>query len=591
MAKSILDVDVQDEKFLKFKALFDQYQTALKKMPGAWGNVGDATEKAAESTEVLNERMGRMEDHLTDLAHGQRQWLHTVRDTDRAFAGVDTRLRNIGATLRSLWGSTAAFARATGRTALGSGLLGAGALWGLTNLAHSAGDTRRTSQGLGLAPGELGAYRTNFSRFADPGSVLGNIANARNDPSAWWAFTSMGMSDFQSRSNADLATAMPLRAKQIFNEGGGNAQYAQARGLTTFFSMEDLRRLQSMTDQEIEAAGKRYQADVRQMAVSDALAKRWQDLSVQLNRASTAVETSFLRALGPLAPELEKLSDAFTQAVTNVLTTDKLREIITATGRGIEQAARYLASPEFMQDMRRLGQTIEDIWQAIQRVARWINGLTLSGPPGPDTRDPANPRYQVEDYDNPEEVSRRRREWGLFPYRLPADSRGRQQGGAGFDPISAAERKFELPEYLLDKMWMVESARGTQMLGPVTASGERARGHFQFMPRTGAEYGLTRDQDFDDLEMSSQAAGRYIFNLRRQFRGDLRAAVAAYNYGQGNVQRLMRERGERWEEGLPRETAQYLARVLGASYAGPRIVIENNTGGSATVTQNVIPYQ
>lgn len=587
MAKSILDIEVNDEQFLKFKKLFDQYQAALKKMPGDWGKVDGQVEKTSDTTEVLLGHLGRIEGRLGDLVHGQRQWLHSVRETDHAFGAVDLRLRSIGATLRSLWGSTAAFARATGITALGSGLLGAGALWGLSNLAHGAGDTRRTSQGLGLAPGELGAYRTNYSRFADPGSVLGSIANARNDPASWWAFVSMGMSDFQNRSNADLATSMPLRAKQIFNEGGGNAQYAQARGLTQFFSMEDLRRLSAMTDQEIEAAGRRYQADVRQMAVSDALAKRWQDLSVQLTRASTAVETSFLRALGPLAPELEKLSDAFTAAVTNVLTTDKLREIITATGHGIEQAARYLASPEFMQDMRRLGAGIEETWQAIQRVVRWVNSLTLSGPPAEDTRSPANPRYQVENFEDPAEASERARRWGLFPWRLPQDSRGRDQGAPGFDPISASERRSNLPEYLLDKMWMVESGKGTQM-GPSSAG---AYGHFQFMPATGAQYGLTRPEHFTDLERSATAAGRYMYDLRQQFRGDLRAAVAAYNYGPGNVQRLMRERGEKWEEGLPAETRTYMARVLSASYAGPRIVIENNTGGSATVTQNVTPYQ
>ena len=42
---------------------------------------------------------------------------------------------------------------------------------------------------------------------------------------------------------ASLATDMSMKAKRIYQSGGGSEQEARSRGLLEFFSMEDLRRL------------------------------------------------------------------------------------------------------------------------------------------------------------------------------------------------------------------------------------------------------------------------------------------------------------------------------------------------------------
>jgi soluble lytic murein transglycosylase-like protein len=197
----------------------------------------------------------------------------------------------------------------------------------------------------------------------------------------------------------------------------------------------------------------------------------------------------------------------------------------------------------------------------------------------------------AEDFDAEEERRRRQQRWS-FPYRQLGDSQGRTPGQEGFDPVSASERQHGLPQNLLQNIWTVESGRGQSMLGPVTRSGERARGHFQFMPRTGAQYGLRSDEDFNDLGRSSVAAGRYMRDLIEWFKGDLRAATAAYNYGPGNVGKLMGEKGDKWEQFLPAETRAYLDKVFGSrAPTQVQVRIENQTGGSPVVTQNVTVAQ
>ncbi len=69
-----------------------------------------------------------------------------------------------------------------------------------------------------------------------------------------------------------------------------------------------------------------------------------------------------------------------------------------------------------------------------------------------------------------------------------------------------------------------------------------AIGLFQFLPKTGERYGLTR-QDLLDVEKSADAAARYIANNLKKFKDDpMKEALAllAYNRGEHNVARDLR---------------------------------------------------
>src|SRR5271154_4197613 len=97
-----------------------------------------------------------------------------------------------------------------------------------------------------------------------------------------------------------------------------------------------------------------------------------------------------------------------------------------------------------------------------------------------------------------------------------------------------------------------------------------AGGMWQFMP-TGA-YGLTRNGWFDerfDPEKSSIAYAKYMKTLYNQF-GDWYLAMAAYDWGPGNVQRAVMKTGyaDFWElykrNVLPAETKNYVPGIIAA---------------------------
>jgi membrane-bound lytic murein transglycosylase D len=96
----------------------------------------------------------------------------------------------------------------------------------------------------------------------------------------------------------------------------------------------------------------------------------------------------------------------------------------------------------------------------------------------------------------------------------------------------------------------IESAFNPQAL-----SGARASGIWQFMPATGRDFDLRQNlfrDDRRDVMASTRAALDYLETLHRMF-GDWHLALAAYNWGQGNVQRAL-DRAQR--AGLP---GSYLA--------------------------------
>jgi membrane-bound lytic murein transglycosylase D len=76
---------------------------------------------------------------------------------------------------------------------------------------------------------------------------------------------------------------------------------------------------------------------------------------------------------------------------------------------------------------------------------------------------------------------------------------------------------------------------------PEAMSRARAAGMWQFMPATGRHFGLKQNvfrDDRRDVRASTDAALDYLTRLHRMF-GDWHLALAAYNWGEGNVQRAL----------------------------------------------------
>jgi soluble lytic murein transglycosylase-like protein len=113
---------------------------------------------------------------------------------------------------------------------------------------------------------------------------------------------------------------------------------------------------------------------------------------------------------------------------------------------------------------------------------------------------------------------------------------------------------------------IVESA-----FNPFAYSRSHASGLWQFIAPTGERYGLSRnywqDQRRDVIE-STDAALDYLAHLRDRFDGNWFLAIAAYNYGSGNIRRAinrnlaLRRKTDYFSLSLPAETRAYVPKLV-----------------------------
>lgn len=149
--------------------------------------------------------------------------------------------------------------------------------------------------------------------------------------------------------------------------------------------------------------------------------------------------------------------------------------------------------------------------------------------------------------------------------------------------FAETERKFGLPAGLLNGIYQTESGGGRHL-----KSAAGALGPFQMMPATLNRYGITNP--FGMYRETYAAADTEKRELAR-YHGDLRKAVAAYNLGDPKLDRVIAKYGDQWEQHLPRETRDYINRVLSRMpQQKTSVVIQNKTGSDMFVTTNALAH-
>ncbi|HEY0427386.1 MAG TPA: transglycosylase SLT domain-containing protein [Pyrinomonadaceae bacterium] len=115
------------------------------------------------------------------------------------------------------------------------------------------------------------------------------------------------------------------------------------------------------------------------------------------------------------------------------------------------------------------------------------------------------------------------------------------------------------------------------MWKPTAMSWAAASGLWQFIPGTGARFGLRRTAYIDErnsFEAATRASAKYLKFLANRYGGNWELAMAAYNSGEGNVDRAVSRAGVAnfWVAYayLPQETRNYVPNILAT------ILIANN---------------
>jgi hypothetical protein len=370
-ARSIIDIDIRDEKFQKFLKLFAKFKGETAELPKQWA---DVSEKFGTSLETMNAMVESLDKFLTnekDIATAEER-------RAKAWKSIKDNVTTSG---RSLLNTTKTLAKWVGIGGLFSGLIGAGGLYGIDRLAAGAAGARRSAFGLGTTAGAQKAFGIEFSRFINPEQFLGGVNEALHDISQRVALLSAGVpgSVLATGDAAKVGADLLLRLKDLADRTNPAvyAQAIQARGLGGITSIEDLTRLHGMSrreilDQETEFA--RRTAQLNKYLTPQTLLGM-QKLTTQLQVAGAKIESSFVGALGKLdrSGSIEKLSDAVSGAATTIVDSISQKDF-DSIARGVEDFAKYVASPSFRSDLKTF---VDDMSYASRKIVSGLQWLGL----------------------------------------------------------------------------------------------------------------------------------------------------------------------------------------------------------------------
>ncbi|HAH6053521.1 TPA: lytic transglycosylase domain-containing protein [Escherichia coli] len=618
VAKSIVDIDVNDDKFVAFMERFREYQSALDDLPEAWrvaavgiGESSKQTEKAkgetkelgaefnavAEAILTINSGIDRLNTNLEDSKKKQDEFNKSTRSAKGFLSDATKDAKSLAGHIKE---ATASLLSWGGIVGIFTGVLGVGGLFGINRLAATTGAQRFTSLGLGTSIGALDSTAINYQKaLGNPAGTLGAIRDSQMDLSKRWTFQAMGINN-PDQDPAKLLPQMIRNARDIFVQNGSTLQGAQAHGLTNFFTLDDLNRFKNMSDEEITAMEKRAQQDARMLQITDQQARQWQDFNVQLDYSSQSIRNTFVRGLGPLTPQLSKLSDALSGAIDTVLKSPELGKWIDALARGIERFGNYLSSPEFTSDVlsfmdgvKRLGQSVSrliDLFAGKISLSEFMSGSSsILGSSTMEDAEGSQPYVPGSESDP--------RVWGVLKWGKMASGVAPTQYD---DYFSEAAKK-----YNVDPRWLKAIAAGESSWDQNAVSKAGAKGLMQVMPGNFQP----GENPFDPRD--NIMAGARVFSWAMQSaNGDLDEALRYYNGGVRRGSSENRAYPGRIREkyaamyGEPKsndatgvdsseiakntsKTNQLLQQIVdgkGGRGGSGDVVIYNNTGGNAVVT-------
>jgi len=548
----VVQIPLDTKEFDAFASKFDSFRDQLARTPGKWKEAGaEMTALAAtvEKMQAAARKAGADKEHEDE---GDKERFRRLKDSeglwDKMAHSSSTMAKNvldIGTSLLK-WGGLLA----------GGALFGS--LFGIDRLAHSIGNTRSESMGFGMSPAALQAFTTNFGgKGLDTQSFLSSMLGMETDITkrAPWYMLSGGKAMSGDTTQDSLAYLQSIRDwtqrtdKSMLGTLG--AAYQVPLGA------QDLNKIQDMKPAEWSALMASFNRDQKSFGLSNTGAKAWQDLSIQIERTGTLLKDKFAVALEPLVPSLVKLSVAAGDLIAAFLKSPAVKTAVDDFSKWLEKLSTDMDASSFLDGVSKLKLGIVDLADLIHTVAHPLD--TAGGYFG-------GKMAELHDW--------------LFPNKaaVSADT----QSYSNY--LSRLDKHFGLPDGAMNRVWQQESGGA---LYPSTSK-KGAIGAFQLMPDTAKQYGAN---PFDPVQ-SANAGGAYLHDLLQKY-ADFDKALAAYNYGPGNLDKVLAAHPKDWTRYVPAETRDYVAGKQGGrssdgSYFAPQgtgvtINIMNATGGNAAV--------
>jgi hypothetical protein len=536
VTKAIIEVDIRDEKFQRFRELFDRYTAELAKTPNAWKAVSKESAGMATQFERMSAAL-MAQNALTAETKDAEDKRHKVLSANEQLwssmaksSGVIAKHSlDIGTRLLK-WGAI-----------LGGGLLG-GSLWGIDKMAAGVSESRRSAMGLGLSIGEQKSFNINFERLLDP-NFLSQVAEMKMDPSKAGPLYTMGVGTGGSTEDTAVALVKAMRSKAQSTRIDQLGLLDKMTGLNA--GTEEWRRLHDMGTPEFNQLLAGNKSGVGALGLDDATAKKWQDFTTQMQKAGTQIENVFVKGLVKLAGPLENLSKSLVSFIEALSKSGIAKEAVDTVSGWLDSFSTKIGNGDFLKKVEQFTGDLSGLSDAVHAA--------ISDPAGT-AENLAGKAISTSFNAGPLGFLGGGSGLGSWLTSLWNPQKGKS------DWLSTLDSKYQLPQGSLDYIWQSASSRGTNRksfsAGDFQLTGDAAKG-----------------VDRQDFGQSSERVAKMIHEELQRYGGDIVKAIAAYKIGEGGVDKAVKQYGKDWQRHVP-----YVAKIK----------IENATGGSAHVSVNAL---
>jgi uncharacterized protein YukE len=631
MATSVLDIDVNSQEFEAFLKSFQKYQAELEQMPPEWKQVNAILTQATSGVTANVSKMAKgLKTTTKEVSAFEAAW-KKVADTTK---GINKTLKETGSFINrlipGLGGITLGVGALIGLPAAGLGLF--------TGLQEWASKSRTKDLGIGVSQGERTAFNNTYSTYGLDESTLSHVASMKNDPSQFGnlQYALQRPVTKEELDNLDPAKYIQEVLQKIHD--APNRIQAQREGSAIGLGAEQVNNIRARSNEELRQDAEEYARRTRSFEVQDKELKAAQDFTRSLDDMGNTIKATVFEDLKPLQGPLKELLDEVNGMIKDFLGSDWLKSRVSDLGDELKKFADYLKSPEFQDDVNHVLDDFRVFGAALSGLAQKLHDWFGIGP-DPSARNKPADTNAPKPATTTEKIgaalaSGDTNQAAAFPDQsdraAAADARNAKllknagsaisnvaHGAVTTSPIatwwngtaypalknyftdngrygqhgvvpdapsdlaakekdlSAADSALGFNVGTLDRQWWVESKRGKKTLGPETKYGQ-AKGDFQFVDDTAKEYNV----NVHDWKSEVDGLKRKMAHLVSYYKGDQQKAFAAYNWGEGNVDRDVRKYGNDWLQHAPQETQKYV-----------RVILENRTGNDiSTISGNMTAY-
>ncbi|MHB8406244.1 MAG: transglycosylase SLT domain-containing protein [Gammaproteobacteria bacterium] len=555
--RPIITIDVADSAFQRFLSLFNEYTTKLGEQPEAWAKINDAMGGAGKSLEsgaisgkealaLAAAQAGVVAEALSEATKAQNEFGRSVNRSGKGMESLAKSAKGVGSAISAVAGGILKIAAGLGLGALLGGL-------GIGDLTDAAFSRIRSAGQLGVRTGQLSSFQVNAQQFLTT-SALSAAANAKNDPGSISQFGALGISNGErlNLSTPALAFLMAQKAAAAYRTNPGMAAYLPAiRAYQNLGgSLGDVRNV-AMHPRAFALAQENYRADIASLNISREEGQAWVQLKLKMDLAGQTIQTALINKLGPLVPEITKLTVAVIGAVTSFIGGKNFDTVVQDAKLGIGQLAKFVLKTNWEQLGKNISRVSDDIG-AVAKVLGYLN---------PKKNIQRIHRELTTGHDTVPVVGPLLKNLGLWmtdplPTNLQIAARrklGDYAAARIYNLNELASKKYGVPAGILNRLSMDESGYGRSLI-----SSAGALGVDQFMPGTAKGYGINPL----DTRQSTDAAGKMLIGLFAKYKS-WNKAIAAYNWGGGNLDADIKRHGADWLEYAPKQTQGEVRNVVG----------------------------